>query len=39
MVTSSGEPIVCVTNEDQNEGTLATTSFDQLFSYEGSVAP
>jgi len=39
MVTSSGEPIVCVTNEDQNEGTLATTSMDQLFSYEGFVAP
>lgn len=34
-VTSSSQPIVCVTNEDQNEGTQATTFFDQLFAYEG----
>jgi len=38
-VTSSSQPIVCVTNEDQNEGSQATTVFDQLFSYEGFVAP
>jgi len=34
-ITSSSQPIVCVTNEDQNEGSQATTSFDQLFAYEG----
>ena len=38
-ITSSSQPIVCVVNEDQNEGTIATTSFDQLFSYEGFPAP
>lgn len=34
-ITSSGQPIVCVVNEDMNEGAQATTSFDQLFTYEG----
>lgn len=38
-ITSSGQPIVCVANEDQNEGTFATTLFDQLLSYEGFAAP
>jgi len=38
-IASTGQPIVCVANEDQNEGTLATTVFDQLFSYEGFAAP
>lgn len=38
-ITSSGQPIVCITNEDQNEGSLATTVFDQLFSYESFIAP
>lgn len=38
-ITSSSQPIVCVTNEDQNEGTLGTTVFDQLFTYEGFPAP
>lgn len=38
-ITSSAEPIVCVANEDQNEGAQLTTIFDQLFSYEGTVAP
>ncbi len=32
---TAGEPIVCVVNEDQNEGALATTSMDQLYAYEG----
>lgn len=34
-ITSSSQPIVCVINEDQNEGAYATTSFDQAASYEG----
>jgi len=34
-ITSSSQPIICIVNEDQNEGTYATTSFDQLLSYEG----
>ncbi|MDP1547604.1 MAG: hypothetical protein Q8L87_16470 [Anaerolineales bacterium] len=38
-ITSSSQPIVCVTNEDQNEGILGTTVHDQLFSYEGFAAP
>jgi hypothetical protein len=38
-VTSSSQPIVCIVNEDQNEGSQATTSFDQLFSYEGMAVP
>jgi hypothetical protein len=35
---TSSEPIVCVVNEDQNEGALATTFMDQLYAYEG-IAP
>ncbi|MFV2043819.1 MAG: hypothetical protein ACC700_11370 [Anaerolineales bacterium] len=35
---TASEPIVCVVNEDQNEGSLATTSMDQLYAYEG-IAP
>jgi hypothetical protein len=38
-VSSSGQPIVCVGNEDQNQAPEATTLFDQLFSYEGFPAP
>jgi hypothetical protein len=38
-VTSSSQPIVCVTNEDMNEAPQSTTSYDQLFSYEGSPVP
>ncbi|GAB4500580.1 MAG: hypothetical protein Fur0035_01200 [Anaerolineales bacterium] len=38
-ITSSSQPIVCVVNEDQNEGAQATTVFDQLFSYEGFAIP
>ncbi len=38
-ITSSSQPIVCVTNEDENEGTLGTTVFDQLFAYEGFPVP
>ncbi|MBI1802250.1 MAG: hypothetical protein HYR71_11555, partial [Chloroflexi bacterium] len=33
-VTSSSQSIVCVVNEDRNEGTDATTIFDQLSAYE-----
>ena len=32
---TSAEPIVCVVNQDQNEGALGTQNMDQLFSYEG----
>jgi hypothetical protein len=35
VVTSSSQNIVCVVNEDMNEGSQATTVFDQLFAYEG----
>ena len=38
-ITTSGQPIVCVVNEDENEGTLGTTFFDQLFAYEGIPVP
>jgi hypothetical protein len=34
-ITSSGQPIVCVVNQDQNEGSFATTNFDMLDAYEG----
>jgi hypothetical protein len=38
-ITSSGSvPIVCVVNEDQNEGILASTAMDQLYAYD-AVAP
>jgi hypothetical protein len=33
--SSGGVPIVCVANEDMNEGAQATQSMDQLFAYEG----
>lgn len=36
-ITSAGQ-IACVVNQDQNEGSQATTFMDQLFAYEG-VAP
>ncbi len=32
---TASESIVCVINEDQNEGAPATTSMDQLYAYEG----
>ncbi len=32
---TASQPIVCVVNEDQNEGVLATTFMDQLYAYEG----
>ena len=35
---TASQPIVCVVNEDQNEGALATTNLDQLYAYEG-IAP
>jgi hypothetical protein len=39
-VSSSGQPIVCIVNEDQNEAAYGgTTSFDHLFSYESFPAP
>jgi hypothetical protein len=38
-VTSSSQPIVCVTNEDRNDAPYGTTAQDQLFSYEGFAAP
>lgn len=37
-VITSAADIACIVNEDQNEGSLATTVMDQLFSYEG-IAP
>jgi hypothetical protein len=39
MITSSSQPIVCVANEEQSDGTYATTSADLLFSYEGVPVP
>jgi hypothetical protein len=35
---TAGENIVCVVNQDINEGSGATTVMDQLYSYEG-IAP
>lgn len=32
---TAGEDIVCVVNEDQNEGALESTVMDQLYSYNG----
>jgi hypothetical protein len=37
VITSTAD-IACVVNEDQNEGSLATTVMDQLYAYEG-IAP
>jgi hypothetical protein len=34
-ITSSGQSIVCVVNQDQNEGSLGSTIFDMLDAYEG----
>jgi len=34
-ITSTSQPIVCVTNEDTNEGADGTTMWDHLFTYEG----
>ncbi|MBI5878470.1 MAG: hypothetical protein HZB53_12545 [Chloroflexi bacterium] len=34
-ITSTGQPIVCVINEDQNEAPDSTQSKDQLYAYEG----
>ncbi|UCC64052.1 MAG: hypothetical protein JSV36_03050 [Anaerolineae bacterium] len=32
---TSAQDIVCIVNEDQNEGAKATTSMDQLYAYNG----
>lgn len=32
---TASQDMVCVVNEDQNEGTLATTAMDQLYAYNG----
>jgi hypothetical protein len=37
IITSAAD-IACIVNEDQNEGSLATTVMDQLYAYEG-IAP
>lgn len=35
IIADAGEPIVCVVNEDQNEGPEAVSVMDQLFAYNG----
>lgn len=35
ITSDAGQPIVCVVNEDMNEGAQASQNMDQLFAYEG----